>query len=304
MRASGPAVAVIAALMASPMVPTTTVGTPVVPPASCRPAPPDPAPPAAALAACAGPAPATTASARPLAAASGQPHAPDDFVVLSDVDSRILTDIRYATAHNFVGRPIAGYAEPLCLLTRAAADALRRVQTAALAQGRSLKVYDCYRPQRAVDDFVRWAKQPGEEQTKAEFYPRVKKSALFDEGYVGAPTAHSSGSTVDLTLVAVPPAAQPAYTPGQPLVACTEPAGRRFADNSIDMGTGFDCFDPSSATDSPRVGDAARSNRALLRQLMTEAGFTNYPTEWWHYRLSAEPYPKRYFDFPVARSSI
>ncbi|MEU8165250.1 M15 family metallopeptidase [Micromonospora sp. NPDC049004] len=226
------------------------------------------------------------------------------FVVLTDVDPRIHADIRYATAHNFVGRPIAGYPEPLCLLTRQAAEALRRVQDAALAGGHSLKVYDCYRPQPAVDDFVAWSKRPGEQQTKAEFYPDLAKDRLFADGYIGAPTAHSRGSTLDLTLVDEPPADQPAYVPGQRLVPCTAPAGRRFADNSIDMGTGFDCFDVRAHTDDAHVTGTARDNRQLLRRLMTAAGFVNYDREWWHYSLRDDPHPRTYFAAPVARSSV
>ncbi|MEV4660007.1 M15 family metallopeptidase [Micromonospora sp. NPDC049301] len=226
------------------------------------------------------------------------------FVVLTDVDPRIHTDIRYATAHNFVGRPVTGYPEPLCLLTRQAAEALRRVQDAALAGGHSLKVYDCYRPQPAADDFVAWAKRPTEQQTKAEFYPDVAKSRLFADGYIGAPTSHSRGSTIDLTLVDEPAASQPPYVPGRPLVACTAPRGQRFADNSIDMGTGFDCFDTRAHTADPRITGAARDNRRLLQRLMTDAGFVNYDREWWHYRLRDEPYPDTYFAAPVARSSV
>lgn len=226
------------------------------------------------------------------------------FVVLADVDPRIRTDIRYATSHNFVGRPIAGYTEPLCLLTRQAAEALRRVQDAALAGGHSLKVYDCYRPQPAVDDFVAWSKRPGEQQTRAEFYPDVPKDRLFADGYIGAPTAHSRGSTIDLTLVDEPAAGQPPYRAGQPLVACTAPRGQRFADNSIDMGTGFDCFDPRAHTADSRITGTARENRQLLRRLMTDAGFVNYDREWWHYSLRDEPYPDTFFAAPVARSSV
>jgi D-alanyl-D-alanine dipeptidase len=226
------------------------------------------------------------------------------FVVLTDFDPRIHADIRYATAHNFVGRPIAGYREPLCLLTRQAAEALRRVQDAALARGHSLKVYDCYRPQSAVDDFVAWSKRPGEQQTKAEFYPDLAKGRLFADGYIGAPTAHSRGSTMDLTLVDEPAASQPPYRPGQSLVACTAPRAQRFPDNSIDMGTGFDCFDARAHTDDPRITGPARDNRRLLRRLMTDAGFVNYDREWWHYRLRDEPYPDRFFSAPVARSSV
>ncbi|WP_433554216.1 M15 family metallopeptidase [Micromonospora zamorensis] len=226
------------------------------------------------------------------------------FVVLTDLDPRIHADIRYATPHNFVGRPIAGYREPLCLLTREAAEALRRVQDAALAVGHSLKVYDCYRPQPAVDDFVAWSKRPGEQQTKAEFYPDVAKNRLFAEGYIGAPTAHSRGSTLDLTLVDEPAASQPPYRVGQPLVACTAPRGQRFADNSIDMGTGFDCFDSRAHTADPRITGTARDNRRLLQRLMTDAGFVNYDHEWWHYRFRDEPYPDTFFAAPVARSSV
>ncbi|MEV1076034.1 M15 family metallopeptidase [Micromonospora parva] len=250
----------------------------------------------------AGPQP-TSASPTPAPTPSGAATLPG-FVVLSDVDPRIHADIRYATAHNFVGRPITGYREPLCLLTRQAAEALRRVQDAALATGHSLKVYDCYRPQPAVDDFVAWSKRPDEQQTKAEFYPDLAKSRLFADGYIGAPTAHSRGSTLDLTLVDEPAASQPPYRVGQPLVACTAPRGQRFADNSIDMGTGFDCFDPRAHTADPSVTGTARDNRRLLRRLMTDAGFVNYDREWWHYSLRDEPYPDTFFAAPVARSSV
>ncbi|MFU8871594.1 M15 family metallopeptidase [Micromonospora sp. SL4-19] len=258
-------------------------------------------------AACQRPAPAPTPTPTPPPSPSvtpAGPRAPADFVDLAGVDPSIRTDIRYASAHNFVGRPITGYPEPRCLLTRPAAEALHRVQAAALAQHHSLKVYDCYRPQRAVDEFVAWAKLPGEQQMKGEFYSDVPKTRLFADGYIGAPTAHSRGSTLDLTLVPVPTPEQPAYVPGQPLVACTAPAGRRFPDNSLDMGTGFDCFDPRAHTADARITGAARDNRQLLKQLMAAQGFENYALEWWHYRLADEPYPDTYFDFPVARSSL
>ncbi|MDG4819588.1 M15 family metallopeptidase [Micromonospora sp. WMMD956] len=265
-------------------------------PAPQRPAPAAPSAPATSSV------PATPAApATPTPAGS---RAPTGFVDLSDVDPTVVTDIRYATAHNFVGRPIAGYREPLCLLTRPAADALRRAQQAARATGHRLKVYDCYRPQRAVDDFVDWAGRPGEQKMKAEFYPDVAKSRLFADGYLGAPTAHSRGSTVDVTLVPDPPPGQPPYAPDAPLVACTAPVGERYADNGVDMGTGFDCFDPRAHTADRRITGAARDNRELLLRLMADAGFTNYPREWWHYRLADEPYPDTYFDFPVARSSL
>ncbi|WP_327031438.1 M15 family metallopeptidase [Micromonospora ureilytica] len=247
----------------------------------------------------------TSASPTPAPTPSTSAAAPlPGFVVLTDLDPRIHADIRYATPHNFVGRPITGYREPLCLLSRQAAEALRRVQDAALAGGHSLKVYDCYRPQPAVDDFVAWSKRPGEQQTKAEFYPDLAKNRLFADGYIGAPTAHSRGSTLDLTVVDEPAASQPPYRVGQPLVACTAPRGQRFADNSIDMGTGFDCFDSRAHTADPRITGPARDNRRLLQRLMTDAGFVNYDREWWHYSLRDEPYPDTFFAAPVARSSV
>ncbi|MGC9665129.1 M15 family metallopeptidase [Planosporangium sp. 12N6] len=246
----------------------------------------------------------TTASASGSAVPGVTEHSPPDLVALSDVDPTILQDIRYATAHNFVGRPITGYQEPLCILTRQAAEALHRVQTAARARGYSVKVYDCYRPQRAVDDFTSWGPKMDDQRTKAEFYPRLDKSVLFHDGYIAGPTAHSRGSTMDLTLVALPAPAQRPYVPGEKLAPCTAPQAQRFPDNSVDMGTGFDCFDSLAHTLDPRVTGPARDNRLLLKQLMGDAGFTNYDQEWWHYSLRNEPYPHTYFDFPVARAAV
>jgi zinc D-Ala-D-Ala dipeptidase len=252
----------------------------------------------------AAPATPTTTPAAASPEASVDKHAPAGFVALSDVDLTILQDIRYDTPHNFVGRPIAGYREPLCILTRQAAEALHRVQTAARARGYSLKVYDCYRPQRAVDDFVSWGQRLDEQRMKAEFYPGLDKSVLFDEGYIAGPTAHSRGSTMDLTLVALPARAQRPYVPGEKLASCSAPQAQRFPDNTVDMGTGFDCFDSLAHTLDSRVTGQAMDNRLLLKQLMKDAGFNNYPKEWWHYTLAGEPYPDRYFDFPVARAAV
>jgi zinc D-Ala-D-Ala dipeptidase len=246
----------------------------------------------------------TATSAAPSSGAATVPHAPADFVALSDVDPTILQDIRYAIDHNFVGRPITGYRDPLCILTRQAADALHRVQTAARARGYSLKVYDCYRPQQAVDDFIAWGRRLDDQRMKAEFYPLLDKSVLFHDGYIAGPTAHSRGSTMDLTLVADPPRAQRPYSPGEPLKSCLAPEGQRFPDNSIDMGTGFDCFDPRAHTLDTGVTGQPMANRLLLKKLMGDAGFNNYAYEWWHYSLAGEPYPDTYFNFPVARAAV
>ena len=169
--------------------------------------------------------------------------------------------------------PIDGYREPLCILTRAAADALHRAQLAARTRGLSLKVYDCYRPQRAVDDFVHWAQRPDDQKTKAEFYPGVDKSALFDDGYIAGPTSHSRGLSVDLTLVALPARAQRPYVSGEPLASCSAPQAQRFGDNTVDMGTGFDCFDSLAHTFDARITGQARTNRLLIKQFMEDAGY-------------------------------
>jgi zinc D-Ala-D-Ala dipeptidase len=230
--------------------------------------------------------------------------APSSFVALDEVDATILQDMRYATAYNFVGRRIDGYREPLCILTRRAAKALRRAQDALEPKGYTLKVYDCYRPQRAVDHFVRWS-QNGSRRMKREFYPRVDKSRLFDDGYIARRSGHSRGSTVDLTLVELPADPQPVWTRREfGLTPCTAPRRRRYPDNSVGMGTSYDCFDTRSHTLDRRIKGRARRNRLLLKRTMDDAGFEPYEKEWWHFTLRGERYPDRYFDFPVSRSSL
>ena len=237
---------------------------------------------------------------RLLLEAQGLTKAFDRNVVLKDVDPTILHDVRYFTAHNFVGTRIDGYHQPLCILTRPAALALHKVQREMLKQGYTLKVYDCYRPQRAVDHFVRWARDLADQRMKTEFYPRVDKTRLFEDGYIAEKSGHSRGSTLDLTIVRLPARHQRPYVPGEPLVNCYAP--QRFPDNTVDMATGYDCFDTLSHTDDPRVVGKARENRQLLKKAMADNGFRNLPEEWWHFTLNGEPYPDTYFDFPVSRS--
>lgn len=235
----------------------------------------------------------TPANAQPDAAA------PVDFVALQNVDPTILQEIRYFTAHNFTGDPVEGYLAPMCILTRPAAEALARAQQEFVERGYALKVYDCYRPQRAVDDFVAWAEDVNDRRMMAEFYPRVDKSVLFDDGYIAQRSGHSRGSTVDLTLVALPATTTWPYVPGQPLVDCTAPQSLRFADNSIDMGTGFDCFDPLAHTMNPLIEGDEHKNRLLLTEGLARQGFVNYDKEWWHFTYQPEPYPDTFFDFPI-----
>ncbi|MFG2098906.1 M15 family metallopeptidase [Streptomyces sp. NPDC048612] len=235
----------------------------------------------------------------PSSPAVHEPTMPREFVALRSVDPTIIQEMRYVTPHNFMGVPVTGYRAPQCLLTRDAARALHRAQRSYLRRGYSLKVYDCYRPQRAVDHFVSWAKDLGEQRMKGEFYPRVDKSMLFRDGYIAEKSGHSRGSTVDLTLVRLPALPTRPYVPGEPLAPCYGPKAARFPDNSLDMGTGFDCFDTLAHTLDPRITGRQRAHRLLLKDGLERAGFVNYPNEWWHYTFTPETFPETYFDFPI-----
>jgi D-alanyl-D-alanine dipeptidase len=223
----------------------------------------------------------------------------DAFVSLVDVEPDIVFDIRYYDDNNFVGTRIDGYEAPKCLLTREAASALAAVQREAGEYGLGLKVFDCYRPQRAVAHFVSWARDLDDTRMRRQYYPAVDKRDLFRLGYIDERSGHSRGSTVDVTLVPIPSPV--------PITAGILPGSRdcrgvkpqRYPDSSIDMGTGFDCFDSLAHTASTDIPAEARQNRLLLKTLMEKHGFVNYPKEWWHYTLVDEPFPERYFDFPV-----
>ena len=192
----------------------------------------------------------------------------------ASVVPHLVTDIRYAGPHNFVGRPINGYHAPHCLLTQPAADALAEVARDLAGRGLVLKVFDCYRPTRAVADFVRWARDPKDQAAKAEFYPEVDKRTLFRDGYIASRSGHSRGSTVDLTLA-------------------------RADGGELDMGTPFDFFGPKSWTAESRVTAEQHGNRMLLATAMQRRGFRGYGKEWWHFTLRHEPFPDTYFDVPV-----
>lgn len=229
---------------------------------------------------------------------------PEGFVYLRDVDSTIVQDIRYDSDHNFMGRRVRGYQAPECILTEPAARGLKNVQAELREKNLSLKVYDCYRPQRAVDNFVEWARDLNDTVTRAEFYPTIGKDRLFELGYIASKSGHSRGSTMDLTIVPLPTAEQPGYDPHGPLQPCTNPTGQRYADNSLDFGTGYDCFDPLSHTENPNIAGKARAHRMLLVDVMSRNGFTNYDKEWWHFTLNDEPYPDTFFDFPIVVRQI
>lgn len=198
----------------------------------------------------------------------------DEFVDITTIIPNAVLDIRYFGDHNFVGKPVDGYTAPKCLLHESAAKGLVKVQQQAQQQGLGIKVFDCYRPQRAVDHFVRWVNDKSDTKTKAEFYPNLGKDKLLG-GYIAAKSGHSRGSTIDLTLV-------DAKT-GQ----------------ELDMGSPFDMFDTLSNTDDPRITPAQKANRYKLKNLMVEAGFSPYSMEWWHFTYKPQAYPNTYFDFVV-----
>jgi D-alanyl-D-alanine dipeptidase len=209
-----------------------------------------------------------------LAELAGASERPATFIDAGTVVPGLVSDIRYAGSHNFVGRPIAGYRAPRCLLTQRAARALAQVARDLAARGLVIKVFDCYRPAHAVADFVRWAHDPKDRAAKAEFYPNVDKRELFRDGYIASQSGHTRGSTVDLTL---------GHADG----------------GELDMGTPFDFFSPKSWTANSNVTADQHANRMLLSVAMQRRGFRPYAKEWWHFTLRNEPFPETYFDFPV-----
>jgi len=200
---------------------------------------------------------------------------PDSFLELQEFIPGIHLELRYFSENNFVGRVIDGYHAEKVFMTTEAASALLNVQDEFAAFGLSLKVFDAYRPQPAVDHFVRWAEDLNDKKMKQVFYPSVAKETLFDEGYISARSGHSRGSSIDLTLV-------DAQT-----------------GEELDMGTSWDFFDPSSWPSYQEISAQARANRNLLAAVMTKHGFAAIRTEWWHFNLEDEPFPDTYFSFPV-----
>ena len=200
---------------------------------------------------------------------------PEGFVLVGEAIPDALLDIRYYTTYNFVGARIDGYEAPVAVLTREAADALKLVSDDMKQQGFRLVIYDAYRPQRAVDHFARWAEDIADTRMKAVFYPDVDKADLFEKGFIARRSGHSRGSTVDLTLL-------------------DEATGKL-----LDMGGPFDFFGELSHPDYAGVTAQQHENRMLLQSAMRKRGFKPLSTEWWHFTLVDEPYPKTFFDFPV-----
>lgn len=224
---------------------------------------------------------------------------PADFVYLREVDPTIIQDMRYATANNFVGRVLNGYEAKECIVTRRVGVALKRVQQDLRPRGLSLKVYDCYRPQRAVDDMYAWAQDGRETAAQRSYNPKMSKADLFRLGYIARHSGHSTGKAVDLTIVQMPAATVPPLDPKASYADCTGPQNLRAPDNSVDMGTGYDCSDEKAHTGSKAITAQQRKWRDILVSAMAKQGFVNYRLEWWHFSL---PGPgNTAFDFPVAR---
>lgn len=202
------------------------------------------------------------------------------FVSISDVIPDVILDIRYYSTYNFVGARIDDYEQPIALLSKEAAAALKNVSDELREKGYRLKIFDAYRPQTAVDHFASWAKDVNDTKMKKYFYPDVDKSLLFDYGYIAYRSGHSRGCTVDLTLFDI--------NTGQ----------------EVDMGSSFDYFGTISHPDYTGITTQQYNNRMILREAMTNNGFRACATEWWDFTFVQEPYPNTYFSFPVSTDSL
>jgi D-alanyl-D-alanine dipeptidase len=222
---------------------------------------------------------------------------PTGFVYLRDIEPGIAQDMRYASTDNFTGRPLPGYDAAECVLRLDVALALKRVQADLARENLSLKVYDCYRPARAVAAMARWANDGARVNATERFYPALEKRTLFAYGYIAAQSAHSTGTAIDLTLVKLPATPPAPYDAGVRYGACTGPAAARAPDSGLDMGTGFDCFDPKSHTASAAITADQKSARATLLTRLHAHGFKNYFREWWHFTYG--PKPAQLYDFPI-----
>ena len=197
------------------------------------------------------------------------------FVLLSDFVPHIVQEIRYYSTYNFIGERIDGYEEPIALLTREAARALKAVSSEMIVQGYRLKIFDAYRPAAAVKQFILWGIEDTDVRMKPYFYPDLEKQELFARGYIAKQSSHSRGSTIDLTLLDMK------------------------TGKEVDMGGTFDWFGRESHPDYKDITKEQFANRMLLREIMLAHGFKPIAEEWWHFTLKNEPYPDTYFDFPV-----
>lgn len=224
---------------------------------------------------------------------------PDEFVDVLKMNPNIKVELRYFSEWNFMGRAIDGYRANKCFLAKEAAQSLAKVQEHLHGLGYSLLVFDCYRPQRSVAEFVKWVQDPRDLKMKKIFYPDEPKDKLVERGYIASKSGHSRGATVDLTVVKN----QPTKNNGklkyrENVIDCRKPKSIEKT-GQLNMGTAFDCFSELANTDSDKVSAEARGNRKILKEAMEKFGFVNYAKEWWHFTLKEEPFKERYFDFVV-----
>jgi len=220
----------------------------------------------------------------PIGAAQAQ-QLPGGFVYLRDIDPTIIQDIRYATANNFVGHALAGYQAGECVVKREVGQRLKKIQEELAKQKLSLKMFDCYRPTRAVADMVNWSRDGKETPAGRRYNPAFRKADLFRLGYIATYSGHSTGSALDLTLVDLTADNSARFDSAKVYADCTAPVDQRAPEGSIDMGTGYDCSDVKANTASPLITPVQRQWRTTLVAAMRKQGFVNYFKEWWHFSL-------------------
>lgn len=224
---------------------------------------------------------------------------PRGFVFLREIEPSIIQDIRYASSNNFMGRPIAGYGAGECVVKREVGLKLKAVQQELARQNLSLKMFDCYRPARAVADMVAWSKNGRETAAERRYNPAFAKADLFRLGYIATHSGHSTGAAVDLTLVDLAADNSGKFDPANDYSDCTAPAAARAPEGSVDMGTGYDCSDIKAHTSAGMITPAQRRWRSRLVATMARQGFVNYAKEWWHFSLPGAGGPA--YDFPITR---
>ena len=202
------------------------------------------------------------------------------FVIINDLIPDIITELRYYSSFNFVGAHIDGYQEPVALLTKEAAERLKNASDFFDTKGFRIKIWDSYRPQSAVDHFVRWKNDLNDVKMKEYFFPDLTKKEVFEQGFIAEKSGHSRGSTIDLTLI------------------------YKQNGTDVDFGTSFDFFGIKAHTNYTQITDQQKYYRSFLKTVMEENGFINLPEEWWHYSLDKEPFPDTYFNFPVNSTLI
>jgi D-alanyl-D-alanine dipeptidase len=224
---------------------------------------------------------------------------PAGFAYLRDIDPTIIQDIRYAGSNNFMGRPLRGYGAGECVVKREIGVLLQHVQEELALQGLSLKMFDCYRPERAVADMVAWSRDGRETPAGKRYNPAFSKQDLFRLGYIAERSGHSTGAALDLTLVDLKADNSAVFDPGKTYGDCIANVNMRAPEGSVDMGTGYDCSDVKAHTSAKSITAAQRRWREKLVLLMARRGFVNYSKEWWHFSLPAAG--GQAYDFPIPR---